>query len=193
MEWRTSNLQTSKAHVVEWRTSYLQTSKTQIALFRRVAAFTTCPLCQCYQCSSLNRILCVRHGFRNMSTLSILPVFFSQLHPLDTSRLSQHVHIVNITSVLLSIAPFGHVTAFATCPHCQYYQCSSLNCTLWTRHGFRNMSTLSILPVFFSQLHPLDTSRLSKHVHIVNITCVCLLIGESRDAPKRHPLDFCEM
>ena len=33
-------------------------------------------------------------------------------------RLSQHVHIVNITSVHLLIAPIGDVTASTTCPHC---------------------------------------------------------------------------
>ena len=83
-------------------------------------------------------------NYHNISFLNITSVRLL-IHPLGASRLSQHVHIVNITSVRLLIAPFGRVAAFTTCPHCQYYQCSSLNRTLWTRCGFHNMSTLSII------------------------------------------------
>ena len=117
--------------------------------------------------------LCMSHGskclqtnfhdinFQNMSVCAVKQIFqlatfitqtfkTKQSHNLGSSRLPQHVHIVNITSVRLLIAPFGRVAAFTTCPHCQYYQYSSLNRILWAHYDFHNMSTLSILPILVS-------------------------------------------
>ena len=77
------------------RLSQITSVRLLIAPFGHVTAFS-CPLCQYYQCSSLNRPLWRRHDFHNMSTLSILPVIVSQSHSLGALRLSQHVHIVRM-------------------------------------------------------------------------------------------------
>ena len=130
VEWRTYNLQTSKSQTsnlqtsaqlcrsgvewsgVEWRTSNLQTSNAQTSRL------------------PLNFAGVEWSGLEWSGELPICKFPKHKSHSLDALRLSQHVHSVNITSVRLLIAPFGHVTTFTTCPPCQYYQCSSLNHTL---------------------------------------------------------------
>ena len=121
-----------------------QTSKTQTSSLQTFNSQTSHNFVQLYTTS---------HNFAGVEWSGELPK-----HKLPTCRLpTRKLHIKCVCGEATfqltnfhNINFFGRVTTITTCSHCQYCQCSSINRTLWRRHDFHNMSTLSILPVFVS-------------------------------------------